>query len=79
MNTIIPPGARRRSSRQEPGQKYTTGDYTVVERTHSCALTEGRGKVRALLNVQTCTTEYIELNHHVQRALRAMLWRPRCR
>ncbi len=58
---------------KEPGEKYTTGDYTVDEKTRSVALTEeGVHKVERLLN---CGNLYdaanIELNHHVQQGLKA--------
>jgi preprotein translocase subunit SecA len=58
---------------REPGEKYTTGDYTVDERHRSAALTEeGVGKVERLLNIPNLyDPEYIEMNHHVQQALRA--------
>src|ERR1700719_1252862 len=58
---------------KEPGQKYTTGDYTIDEKHKSVALTEeGVLKVEKLLNVPNLyEPEYIELNHHVQQALRA--------
>ena len=58
---------------KEPGEKYTTGDYTVDERHRSVALTEeGVTKVERLLNVVNLyDPESIEMNHHVQQALRA--------
>src|SRR4030088_848732 len=58
---------------KEPGEKYTTGDYTVDEKHRSVALTEeGVLKVERLLNIPNLyEPEYIELNHHVQQALRA--------
>ncbi|NWF83746.1 MAG: preprotein translocase subunit SecA, partial [Bryobacteraceae bacterium] len=58
---------------KEPGEKYMTGDYTVDERHRSVALTEeGVAKVERLLNIPNLyDPEYIELNHHVQQALRA--------
>jgi preprotein translocase subunit SecA len=58
---------------KEPGEKYTTGDYTVDERHRSVALTEeGVSKVERLLNVVNLyDPESIEMNHHVQQALRA--------
>ncbi|MCL4793474.1 MAG: preprotein translocase subunit SecA [Bryobacteraceae bacterium] len=74
VNTIIPRLVRGEVIEgKEPGQKYTTGDYTVDERTRSCALTEeGVAKCERLLNVPNLyDPEYIELNHHVQQALRA--------
>ncbi len=58
---------------KEPGEKYTTGDFTVDEKHRSVALTEeGVLKCERLLNVPNLyEPEYIELNHHVQQALRA--------
>jgi preprotein translocase subunit SecA len=58
---------------KEPGEKYTTGDYTVDEKHRSVALTEeGVLKVERLLD---CGNLYdpsnIENNHHVQQALKA--------
>ena len=58
---------------KEPGEKYTTGDYTVDEKHRTVALTEeGVHKVERLLN---CGNMYdavnIEINHHVQQGLRA--------
>jgi preprotein translocase subunit SecA len=58
---------------KEPGEKYTTGDYTVDEKHRSVALTEeGVLKCEKLLDVPNLyEPEYIELNHHVQQSLRA--------
>ena len=58
---------------KEPGEKFTTGDYTVDEKHKSVALTEeGVLKVERLL---ACGNLYdpdnIDINHHVQQALRA--------
>ncbi|HSO92949.1 MAG TPA: preprotein translocase subunit SecA, partial [Candidatus Dormibacteraeota bacterium] len=58
---------------KEPGEKYTTGDYTVDEKHRSVALTEeGVLKVEKLLG---CGNLYepanIEYNHHVQQGLKA--------
>jgi preprotein translocase subunit SecA len=58
---------------KEPGEKYTTGDYTVDEKHRTAALTEeGVLKCERLLG---CGNLYdpqnIELNHHVQQALKA--------
>ena len=60
---------------KEPGEKYTTGDYTVDEKHRSVALTEeGVLKVEKLLD---CGNLYepanIETNHHVQQALKAFV------
>ncbi len=58
---------------KEPGQKWTTGDYTVDEKHRSVALTEeGVLKVERLLglgNLYDATN--MDINHHVQQALRA--------
>ena len=58
---------------KEPGQKYTTGDFTVDEKHRSVALTEeGVLKVEKLLNTGNLyDPANIEMNHHVQQALRA--------
>ena len=58
---------------KEPGEKYTTGDYTVDEKHRTAALTEeGVLKCERLLG---CGNLYdpqnIELNHHVQQGLKA--------
>jgi preprotein translocase subunit SecA len=74
VNRIIPKLIRGEVIEgKEPGEKYTTGDYTVDEKHRSVALTEeGALKVEKLLN---CGNLYdpanIELNHHVQQGLRA--------
>jgi preprotein translocase subunit SecA len=58
---------------KEPGEKYTTGDYTVDEKHRSVALTEeGVTKVERLLGIENLyDPESIELNHHVQQGLKA--------
>src|SRR5689334_15415845 len=58
---------------KEPGQSRTTGDFTVDEKHRSVALTEeGVLKVEKLLNSGNLyDPANIELNHHVQQALRA--------
>jgi len=74
VNAIIPRLVRGEVIEgREPGEKYTTGDYTVEERHKTVALTEeGVGKVERLLNVPNLyDPEYIEMNHHVQQGLRA--------
>ncbi|MEJ5368728.1 MAG: preprotein translocase subunit SecA [Bryobacteraceae bacterium] len=74
VNAIIPRLVRGEVIEgREPGQKYTTGDYTVDERNRTVALTEeGVAKVERLLGIPNLyDPEYIELNHHVQQALRA--------
>ena len=74
VNAIIPSLVRGEVIEgKEPGEKYTTGDYTVDEKHRSVALTEeGVLKCEKLLNVPNLyEPEYIELNHHVQQSLRA--------
>ena len=58
---------------KEPGQSYTTGDFTVDEKTRSTALTEeGVLKIEKLLNTGNLyDPANIEMNHHVQQSLRA--------
>ncbi len=58
---------------KEPGQSYTTGDFTVDEKHRSVALTEeGVLKVEKLLDTGNLyDPANIEMNHHVQQALRA--------
>ena len=58
---------------KEPGIKYTTGDYTVDEKHRSAALTEeGVLKVEKLLNISNLYDPVnIDINHHVQQALKA--------
>ncbi len=58
---------------KEPGEKYTTGDFTVDEKHRSVALTEqGVLKVEKLLDSGNLyEAANIELNHHVQQSLRA--------
>jgi preprotein translocase subunit SecA len=58
---------------KEPGQKYTTGDFTVDEKHRTAALTEqGVLKVEKLLGTGNLyDPANIEMNHHVQQALRA--------
>ena len=74
INGIIPKLTRGEVIEgKEPGEKYTTGDYTVDEKHRTVALTEeGVHKVEGLLN---CGNMYdavnIEINHHIQQALRA--------
>jgi len=74
INRIIPKLVRGEVIEgKEPGEKYTTGDYTIDEKHKSAALTEeGVLKVEKLLglgNLYDATN--IEFNHHVQQALRA--------
>ena len=58
---------------KEPGQSYTTGDFTVDEKHRSVALTEeGVLKVEKLLDTGNLyDPANIEMNHHVQQSLRA--------
>ena len=58
---------------KEPGQSYTTGDFTVDEKHRTVALTEeGVLKVEKLLGTGNLYDPVnIEMNHHVQQALRA--------
>jgi preprotein translocase subunit SecA len=74
VNSIVPNLIRGEVIEgKEPGEKYTTGDYTVDEKHRSVALTEeGVGKCERLLSVPNLyDPEYLELNHHVQQGLRA--------
>src|SRR5664279_5537693 len=58
---------------KEPGEKYTTGDFTVDEKHRTAALTEtGALKVEKLLNSGNLyDLENRELLHHVEQGLRA--------
>src|SRR5216110_3308598 len=58
---------------KEPGQKWTTGDYTVDERHRSVALTEeGSLKIERLLGMGNLyEAANMEINHHVNQALKA--------
>src|SRR3989475_5124793 len=74
INRIIPKLVRGEVIEgKEPGEKYTTGDYTIDEKHKSSALTEeGVLKLEKLLNVGNLyDPQNIEWNHHVQQALRA--------
>ena len=74
VNRIIPKLVRGEViDGSEPGEKYTTGDYTIDEKHKSAALTEeGVFRVEKLLNIPNLyDPAYIEFNHHVQQALRA--------
>jgi preprotein translocase subunit SecA len=74
INRIIPKLVRGEEIKgKEPGESYTTGDYTVEEKHRSTALTEeGIVKVEKLLG---CGNLYQPENwsilHHVQQALKA--------
>jgi preprotein translocase subunit SecA len=58
---------------KEPGQKWTTGDYTVEEKHKAVALTEeGVLKIEKLLGLSNMFDAVnMETNHHVQTALKA--------
>jgi preprotein translocase subunit SecA len=58
---------------KEPGEKYTTGDFTVDEKHRSAALTEeGVLKVERLLSIGNMyEPQNVEWNHHIQQALKA--------
>ncbi len=74
INRIIPKLIRGEVIEgKEPGEKYTTGDFTVDEKHKSVALTEdGVSKLEKLLNVVNLYDPLnIEINHHVQQSLRA--------
>src|ERR1039457_5936298 len=74
INRIIPKLIRGEVIEgKEPGEKYTTGDYTIDEKHKSAALTEeGVLKLEKLLGVGNLyDPANIEYNHHVQQALRA--------
>jgi preprotein translocase subunit SecA len=74
VNRIIPKLVRGEVIEgKEPGEKYTTGDYTIDEKHKSAALTEeGVLKVEKLLGLSNLyDATHIEWNHHVQQALRA--------
>ena len=74
INRIIPSLMRGEVIEgKEPGQKWTTGDYTVEEKTRTVALTEeGVLKVERLLNLSNMyDATNMEMNHHVQQALKA--------
>ncbi len=74
VNRIIPKLMRGEEIEgKEPGEKYTTGDYTVDEKHRTAALTEeGFDKVAKLLglaNIYDIAT--IEWKHHVEQAVKA--------
>jgi len=74
INRIIPKLIRGEVIEgKEPGERYTTGDYTIDEKHKAAALTEeGVLKVEKLLNIGNLyDPNNIEFNHHVQQALRA--------
>ncbi|MEQ1886414.1 MAG: preprotein translocase subunit SecA [Bryobacteraceae bacterium] len=74
INRIIPSLIRGEVIEgKEPGVKWTTGDYTVEERTRTVALTEeGVLKIERLLGLSNLyDATNMEMNHHVQQALKA--------
>jgi preprotein translocase subunit SecA len=74
INRIIPKLIRGEVIEgKEPGESYTTGDYTIDEKHKTAALTEeGVLKVEKLLGLGNLyDPNNIEYNHHVQQALRA--------
>jgi preprotein translocase subunit SecA len=74
INRVIPKLVRGEVIEgKEPGEKYTTGDYTVDEKHRTVALTEeGVAKLEKLLNIDNLyDPQNIEINHHVQQALKA--------
>ena len=76
INSIIPQLIRGEVIEgKEPGQKWTTGDYTVDEKSKSVALTEeGVLKMERLLGLGNLYEAVnMEINHHVQQALRAIV------
>jgi preprotein translocase subunit SecA len=58
---------------KEPGEKYTTGDYTIEEKHRSAALTEeGVLHVERLLGIGNMyEPQNVEWNHHIQQSLKA--------
>ena len=58
---------------KEPGEKYTTGDFTVDEKHRSVALTEeGVLRVEKLLGIGNMyEPQNVEWNHHIQSSLKA--------
>jgi preprotein translocase subunit SecA len=74
INRIIPQLIRGEVIEgKEPGQKWTTGDYTVEEKHRTVALTEeGVLKMERLLGLGNLYEAVnMEINHHVQQALKA--------
>jgi preprotein translocase subunit SecA len=74
INRIIPRLVRGEVIEgKEPGEKYTTGDYTIDEKHKAAGLTEeGVAKVEKLLGIGNMyDPANIEINHHVQQALKA--------
>ena len=77
INRIIPKLQRGEEiDGKEPGEKYTTGDYTIDEKHRSAGLTEeGTFKVERLLGMpglfEAANLESWTIRHHVEQALRA--------
>ena len=76
VNRLIPKLQRGEEIEgKEPGEKYTTGDYTIDEKHKSAALTEeGVLKVEKLLgigNLYDMANYEAGWTHHVEQALRA--------
>src|SRR5437667_6220133 len=74
INRIIPKLVRGEVIEgKEPGEKYTTGDFTVDEKHRAVGLTEeGVLKVEKLLGMGNLYDAVnIEINHHVEQALKA--------
>jgi len=77
INRIIPKLQRGEEiDGKEPGEKFTTGDYTIDEKHRSAGLTEdGTFKVEKLLGMpglfEAANLESWTIRHHVEQALRA--------
>jgi preprotein translocase subunit SecA len=74
VNRIVPKLMRGEEIEgKEPGEKYTTGDYTVDEKHRSAALTEeGFDKAARLLNLPNIyDIATIEWKHHVEQSVKA--------
>src|SRR6266481_1026580 len=74
VNRIIPKLIRGEEIKgKEPGEKYTTGDYTIDEKHRAVGLTEeGYDKVAKLLNVPNIyDMANIEWKHHIEQGLKA--------
>ena len=74
INRIIPKLIRGEVIEgREPGEKYTTGDYTIDEKHKAVALTEeGFDKAARLLGLSDIySLDTIEWKHHAEQALRA--------
>jgi len=77
INRIIPKLERGEEiDGKEPGEKYTTGDYTIDEKHRSAGLTEqGTFRIEKLLGMpglfEAANLESWTIRHHVEQALRA--------